>query len=66
MAEIEGEEGKKRKAIDEEEEEEEEGPLLAWTRHSTPSNTNNTKDTQLGGKLGSARPPDKLSKGWKE
>jgi len=44
-------------------EEEEAAPPGRDIRHLRTA-ADNTEDTQLGGKLGLARPPDKLPKGW--
>ena len=44
-------------------EEEEAAPPGRDIRHFWTA-ADNTEDTQLGGKLGPARPPDKLPKGW--
>lgn len=46
-------------------EEEEVAPPGRDIRHLRTA-ADNTEDTQLGGKLGPARPPDKLPKGWEE
>lgn len=49
---------------EDEEGEEEAAPPGRDIRHLRTA-ADNTEDTQLGGKLGPARPPDKLPKSWK-